>query len=426
MTMAILQQLRCFATRKYSCRLKHLRTWRKFLLTTGLALACGGTALAQTIEPIKIGVLTDMSSGYSDLAGTGSIEMVRLAVEELGSKVLGAPVQVLFADPQNKPEVGVAIANKWFDEGVDAIFDVPNSSIAFAIAELAKQRNKLFFATSAGSSELHGARCSSNTMHWGYNTYSVAKSIGTALVKQNAETWYFLTADYAFGQALERDTRSVVTAAGAKILGSVKHPLNTTDFSSFLIQAQGSGASVIGLANAGADLRNAISQANEFGIVNSKTRLAGLIVFILDVHALGLEKAKGLRLADNFYWDMDDKTRALSKRYFDRMKRMPTMNQAANYSAALNYLKAIEAIGSKDPVKVMAQLRKGPINDAVVRNGTLREDGLLKRDYYVYSVKSPSESKAPWDYYKYEATVPADVAARPLSEGNCPLVKAKN
>ncbi len=398
--------------------------WKRALLATSIALAFGG-ANAQTVEPIKIGVLTDLSSGYSDLAGTGSIEMVRLAIEDVAGKAGGAPIQVVFADAQNKPEVGVAIANKWFDEGVDAIFDVPNSSIAFALSDLAQKRNKLFFATSAGSSEVSGGRCGPNTLHWSYNTYSVAKSIGTALVKQNAESWYFLTADYSFGHALEKDTRAVVEGAGARVLGSVRHPLNTNDFSSFLVQAQGSGASVIGLANAGADLRNAITQANEFGVTSGKTRLAGLIVFVLDIHALGLDKAKGLRLANNFYWDMDDQTRALSKRFFERIKRMPTMNQAGNYSAALNYFKAIEATRSKDPAKIIQHLKRAPINDAVVRNGTLRDDGLLQRDYYVFSVKAPGESKAPWDYYKYESTVPANVAARPLSESTCPLVKGR-
>ncbi len=396
----------------------------KTLIALGAALLCAAVQ-AQVTTPIKIGVLTDLSSGYSDLVGTGSIEMVRLAVEDFGGKVRGQPVEVVSADPQNKPEIGVSIATKWFDEGVDAIVDVPNSSIAFAISELAKQRNKLFFATAPGSSEIHGSRCSTNTMQWGENTYSIAKAIGTAIVKDKGESWYYLTADYSFGQALERDSRSIVTAAGAKVLGSAKHPLNATDFSSFLVQAQASGASVVALANAGADMRNAIQQANEFGVANAKTRITGLLVFITDVHAMGLDKAKGMALASNFYWDMDDKTRALSKRYFDRTKRMPNMLQAAAYSATLNYLKAIEATNSKDPAKVMAQIRSAPVNDAVVRNGMLREDGLLSRDYQIYTVKSPAESKAPWDYYKYVSTVTGQVTSRPLSEGNCPLVKGK-
>lgn len=390
-----------------------------------VACACALTlASAGAAEKVKIGVLTDMSSVYSDFGGMGTVEIVKLAIQDAGAK-LGDDVEIVYADHQNKADIGAAIATKWFDEGVDVIVDVPNSSVAFAVSEIARNRNKVLLASGAGSSELTGSRCSPNTIQWTYDTYAISKSIGTALVREGGESWYFITADYAFGQALEKDTTAVVTSAGAKVLGSVRHPLNTSDFSSYLLQAQAAKPKVLGLANAGGDLRNSINQAREFGITRSGVRLAGLVVLVLDVHALGLEKAQGLQLAESFYWDLDDDTRALSRRFFDHVGRMPVMNQAGGYSATYNYLKAVQAVHSKEPAKVLAWLRSRPLSDPTLKNGRIREDGRMMRDYYVFSVKSPKESTKPWDYYKLVSTVKAEEAARPLKDGNCPLVAAK-
>jgi branched-chain amino acid transport system substrate-binding protein len=335
---------------------------------------------------------------------------------------------VIFADHQNKPDVGSNIARQWYDvDGVDVIVDVPTSSVALAVSQITREKNKVFLGSSPGTSDLTGKACSPNTIHWTYDTYALAHTTGSAVVQTGGDTWFFLTADYAFGQALERDTSAVVTSSGGKVLGSVKHPLNTTDFSSFLLQAQSSKAKVIGLANAGGDTINSIKAASEFGIVKGGQKLAGLLVFLSDIHALGLPTAQGLLLSESFYWDRDDKTRAFSKRYAERMNgRKPTMAQGGVYSAVLHYLKAVKALKSdSDGRAVVEQMKKTPTDDPVFGKGSIRQDGRKLHPMYLYEVKSPSESKGPWDYYKLVKEVPPEQAFRPLDKGECPLVTAQ-
>jgi len=380
-----------------------------------------------TNNTIKIGVLNDRSGLYADLAGEGSVVAAKMAAEEMGGKIGDTPIEVIFADHQNKPDIGSNIARQWYDvDGVDAIVDVPTSSVALAVSQITKEKNKVFLGSSPGSSDLTGKACSPNTIHWTYDTYALAHTTGSAEVKAGGDTWFFLTADYAFGQALERDTSAVVVASGGKVLGSVKHPLNTTDFSSFLLQAQSSKAKVIGLANAGGDTINAIKAAHEFGLVKGGQKLAGLLVFLSDIHALGLETAQGLLLSESFYWDRDDKTRAWSKKYAERMGgKMPTMAQAGTYSAVLHYLKALKVLKSdSDGKAVVEQMKRMPTDDPIFGKGSIRADGRKMHPMYLYEVKSPSESKGPWDYYKLIKEVPADEAFRPLDKGECPLVAA--
>lgn len=374
--------------------------------------------------PLKIGVLSDFSSVYSDIGGMGNVEATRMAIEDFGGQMFGKPIDMVSADVLNKPDVASTIARKWWEtEGVDMIIDLPTSATALAVMELSKQYEKIMIVTDAASSDITGKSCSPYTAHWTYDTYANAHTVGSAIVKNGGDTWFFLTADYVFGHSVERDTGDVVKAAGGKVLGSVKHPLNTADFSSFLLQARASKAKIIGLANGGGDTINAIKQAGEFGIVAGGQNLAAIVMFISDVHSLGLKLAQGLIITEAYYWDLNDKTRAFGKRFLERVKRMPTMNQAATYSATLHYLKAVQAAGTRDTKTVMAKMRELPVRDAFTDNGSLREDGRMVHSMYLFQVKKPEESRGPWDYYKLLAEVPADQAFRPLKDGGCPLLK---
>jgi branched-chain amino acid transport system substrate-binding protein len=365
-----------------------------------------------------------MSSLYADATGKGSLTAVQMAVADYGGKVKGKPVEVVSADHQNKPDVGINIARNWYDnEKVDAIFDVPTSSVALPISALTREKNKIHINSGGGSSDITGVACSPNTVHWTYDTYALSNVAGKAMVKRGEDTWFFITADYAFGMALERDAANVVKESGGKVLGDVRHPLNSSDFSSYLLQAQASKAKVVGLANAGGDTTNALKQASEFGLMKGGQKLIALLLEITDVHSLGLKDAQGLIVTDAFYWDRDDETRAFSKKFLDKVGHMPTMIQAGLYSATLHYLKAIEAIGSDEAPKVMEQMRAMPINDFFAKDGKIRIDGRMVHDMYLFEVKKPEESKGEWDLYKLIATVPADQAFRPLDKGGCPLVK---
>jgi branched-chain amino acid transport system substrate-binding protein len=385
--------------------------------------ALSGAAIAADTDPVKIGVLADMSGVYADIGGPGSVEAVKMAVADFGGSVLGKPIEVVSADGQNKPDVSAGIARNWYDSGVDVITDLPASGMALAVMQLSKDKKKIALVTSAGSSDITGKSCSPYAAHWTWDTYAMSHGTGGAIVKRGGKDWFFITADYVFGQSLERDTAAVVTANGGKVLGSVKHPLNTADFSSYLLQAQSSGAKVIGLANGGADTTNAVKQAIEFGLPKSGAQLVAMIAFISDIHSLGLKDAQGLMLTEAFYWDLDDATRAWSKRFYEKMKRMPSMTQAGAYSGTLHYLKAVQAAGSKDTDKVMEKMRATPINDFMTHDGTLRADGRVLRDMYLFQVKKPEESKGEWDLYKLVERIPAAEAFRPISEGGCPLVK---
>ena len=390
------------------------------------ALSAGSACAQYTNNEIKLGVLTDMSSLYTDLAGQGSVIAARMAVEDSGIEKRGIKVEIVSADHQNKPDVGSAIARRWYDaEGVDAIVDVPNSGVALAVSQITKDKNKVFLASGPGTSDLTGKACTPNTVHFTYDTWMLANGTGTAITKQGGNTWFFIAADYAFGQALERDTTAAVLKAGGKVLGDVKAPLNTQDFSSFLLQAQASKAKVIGLANAGGDTTNSIKQAAEFGIVKGGQQLAGLLVFLTDVHAMGLQTAQGLTLTTTFYWDMNDKTRAFAKRFAAQDNGIyPTMVHAGVYASVLHYLKAVEALGSDaDGAKVVAKMKEMPTDDPLFGKGSIRIDGRGIHPAYLVQVKSPAESKYPWDYYKILATIPADEAFRPLKDGGCYLVK---
>ena len=374
--------------------------------------------------PLKIGVLSDFSSVYSDIGGQGNVEATKMAIEDFGGQMFGKPIDMVAADVLNKPDVASTIARKWWEtDGVDMIIDLPTSATALAVMELSKQYEKVMIVTDAASSDITGKSCSPYTAHWTYDTYSNAHTVGSAIVKNGGDSWFFLTADYVFGHSIERDTGDVVKAAGGKVLGSVKHPLNSSDFSSFLLQAQASKAKIIGLANGGGDTINTIKQAGEFGIVAGGQNLAAIVMFISDVHSLGLKLAQGLIVTEAYYWDLNDKTRAFGKRFQERVKRMPTMNQAATYSATLHYLKAVQAAGTKDTKTVMAKMRELPVKDAFTDNGVLREDGRMVHSMFLFQVKKPEESKGPWDYYKLLAEVPGDQAFRPLKDGGCPLVK---
>jgi branched-chain amino acid transport system substrate-binding protein len=397
------------------------------LLGTALALASSSLALAQD-KTVKIGSLSDQSGLYADLGGPGSTLAAQMAVEDSGLVGKGWKIDVISGDHLNKPDVGVSIARQWFDvEKVDAIVDVPNSGVALAVNNIVKEKNGVLIDSAAGTSDLTNAQCTPNTVHWTFDTYMLAHGTGAALTKAGGDSWFFLTADYAFGAALERDTTTAVQAAGGKVIGGVKHPLNTADFSSFLLQAQASKAKVIGLANAGGDTTNAIKQAAEFGITAGGQKLAGLLMFISDIHALGLPTAKGLNLTETFYWDMNDQTRAFSKRFQARMKTqaMPTMAQAGVYAGTLHYLKALEALGgnSHDGAKVVAKMKEMPTDDPLFGKGTIEPNGRAIHPAYLFEVKAPAESKGPWDYYKLVATIPANEAFTPLDKSTCPLLK---
>ena len=397
------------------------------LLGTALGFAAA-TAASADDKAIKIGVLTDLSGLYADLGGAGSIVAAQMAVEDSGMAGKGWKLDVISADHQNKPDIATNIARQWIDvEKVDVLMDVLNSGVALAVNNLVKEKNSVMINSGAASSDLTNAQCTPNTVHWTYDTYMLAHSTGQALVKAGGDSWYFITADYAFGAALERDTTAVVQAAGGKVIGGVKHPLNTADFSSFLLQAQASKAKIIGMANAGGDTTNTIKQAAEFGIVAGGQKLAGLLLFLSDVHSLGLKVAQGLNFTETFYWDMNDETRAFAKRFSERMKSKaePTMVQAGVYAGLLHYFKAMEALGGNphDGAKVVAKMKELPTDDPLFGKGTIRADGRKLHPAYLFEVKSPAESKGPWDYYKLVGTTPADQAFRPLSESACPLVK---
>ena len=403
-----------------------IRTTMMISVATIVWAVLAGPAPAQqpAATPLKIGVLSDFSSVYSDIGGMGNVEATKMAIEDFGGSIFGKPIELVTADVLNKADLAASIARKWYgDDGVDMIIDLPTSATALAVMELSKQYEKIMIVTDAASSDITGKSCSPYTAHWTYDTYANAHTVGSAIVKNGGDSWFFITADYVFGHSIERDTGDVVRAAGGKVLGSVKHPLNTADFSSFLLQAQASKAKIIGLANGGGDTINAIKQAGEFGIVAGGQNLAAIVMFISDVNSLGLNLAQGLIITEAYYWDLNDKTRAFGKRFFERMKRMPTMNQAATYSATLHYLNAAKAAGTRDTKPVLAKMREMPVRDAFTDNGVLREDGRMVHSMFLFQVKKPEESKGPWDYYKLLAEVPGDQAFRPLKDGGCPLVK---
>jgi len=397
-----------------------------FVALALIAAVAAAPASAQVSDGVvKIGVMNDQSGTYADISGQGSVVAARMAVEDSGITKKGTKVEVIFADHLNKPDVGSQIARQWYDaEKVDVIVDVPTSSVALAINQITRDKGKAFLVSGAAASDLTSKACSPNTIHWTYDTWALANGTGSAVVKTGGDTWFFLTADYAFGHALERDTEAVVLKSGGKVLGKVRHPFPTSDFSSFLLQAQASKAKIIGLANAGADTINAIKQGAEFGIARGGQQFAGLLVFISDVHALSLERAQGLVLTEAFYWDLNDRTRAWSKRFAAQHHgAMPTMVQAGVYSAVLHYLKAVDALKSDDGTKVIAKMKEMPTDDALFGKGTVRADGRKIHPMYLFEVKKPSESKGAWDYYKVRATIPAEQAFRPLDQGECPLAK---
>jgi branched-chain amino acid transport system substrate-binding protein len=389
-----------------------------------VALALSSGAQAQISDDIvKLGVLNDMSSLYSDATGKGSLVAAQMAVEDFGGKVLGKPIEVISADHQNKPDIGANIARQWYDQDkVDTIVDVPTSSVALAIQQISKDKDRVFLMSGPGSSDLTGPACSPVGVHWTYDTYALSRVAAKAMVERGENTWFFITADYAFGHALERDAAAIVTENGGKVLGSVRAPLNTADFSSFLLQAQASGAKVVALANAGGDTQNAIKQAAEFGLQKNGQKLLALLFQITDTHSLGLQIAQGMVLTEGFDWDLDDQTRAFSKRFLAKTGRMPTMIQAGIWSEVTHYLKAIQAAKTDEAKAVVAKMRELPIDDFFARHGKLREDGRMVHDMYLMQIKTPAESKGDWDYYKILATVPGDQAYRPLDKGGCPLV----
>ncbi|MGQ0687069.1 ABC transporter substrate-binding protein [Bradyrhizobium sp.] len=395
------------------------------IVLAGFSLA--SPAFAQD-KNIKIGVLNDMSSLYADIGGPNSLAAVKMAVEDSGLKARGWNIEVLSGDHQNKPDIGVNIARQWIDaDKVDAIADTPNSGVALAVSNLVKDKNSVLLNSGAATADLTGKACNPNTISFTYDTYMLANGTGKALTKAGGDTWFFLTADYAFGHALERDTGNVVTKTGGKVVGAVRHPLNTSDFSSFLLQAQSSKAKVIGLANAGGDTTNSIKQAAEFGIVQGGQKLAALLLFINDVHALGLRTAQGLTFTESFYWDLNDKTREWSKRFQKVSPKgaMPSMTVAGLYAEILHYLKAMEALGSnpRDGAKVVAKMKELPTDDPLFGKGPLRADGRRLIPAYLFEVKKPEESKGPWDYYKLVATIAPEDAAKPLEASDCPMVK---
>jgi branched-chain amino acid transport system substrate-binding protein len=398
---------------------------RTALLAAALLIGSGAAHAEMSDGVIKIGVLNDRSGLYADLSGEGSVIAARMAAEQFGNKINGVPIEIVSADHQNKPDVGSAIARRWYDEEkVDAIADVPTSSVALAVNEVTREKKRMLLLSGPGSADLTGAKCSPNTVHFTYDNWALAHGTGTAIVKAGGNTWFFITADYAFGHDLEKQVADVVRKAGGKVVGDVKVPLNTSDFSSYLLQAQTSKAKIIGLANAGGDTINSIKQAAEFGIMKGGQKLAGLLVFISDIHSLGLPTAGGLQLTSAFYWDMNDQTRAWSKQFATKNGgKEPTMVQAGVYSAVHRYLDAVKAAGTDASDKVMAQMKGKPWKDPLFGEVSIRADGRAVHDMYLFEVKTPAESKGPWDYYKLVQKIPAAEAFRPLSEGKCSLVK---
>jgi len=403
-----------------------MKTLLKSTLAAAATALLGAGAQAQISDGvIKIGVMNDMSGLYADITGPGSLLAAKMAVEDFGAARKGMKVEVLGADHQNKPDVGSTVARTWYDvDKVDAIFDVPTSSVALAVNQITRDKGKAFIVSGAATSDLTGKACSPNTIHWTYDTWMLANGTGSAIVKTGGDSWFFLTADYAFGHALERDTEAAVVKGGGKVLGKVRHPFPGTDFSSFLLQAQTSKAKIIGLANAGGDTINSIKQAAEFGITKGGQNLAGMLVFITDVHGLGLATAQGLVFTETFYWDLNDQTRAWTKRFAAANNgKYPSMVQAGVYSSVIHYLKAVEAAKTDDGTKVVAQMKAMPTDDPLFGKGSIRADGRKLHPAYLVEVKKPAESKGPYDYYKIRATIPADQAFRPINQGDCPLVK---
>ena len=403
------------------------KTISLLLLGTALTLASVSFAAAQD-KSVKVGALSDQSGLYADLGGPGSTLAAQMAAEDSGLQAKGWKIDIVSGDHQNKPDIGTTIARQWLDvDKVDVIVDVPNSGVALAVNNVIKEKNAVYINSGAATSDLTNAQCSPNTVHWTYDTYMLAHTTGQALVKAGGDTWFFLTADYAFGAALERDTTAVITANGGKVVGGVKHPLNTSDFSSFLLQAQSSKAKIIGLANAGGDTTNSIKQAAEFGIVKGGQKLAALLLFLTDIKAIGLETAQGLNFTETFYWDLNDQTRAFSKKFSARMKNgaPPTMVQAGVYAGLLHYFKALDALGGNphDGIKVVDKMKSIPTEDALFGKGAIQPNGRTIHSAYLFEVKKPSESKGPWDFYKLVGTVPGDQAFTPLSESKCALLK---
>jgi len=397
----------------------------RFVFVVALTATCFAAPRAQaqvSDDVVKIGVLNDQSGLYADLGGPGSVVAAKMAVEDFGGTVLGKPIEIVYADHQNKSDVGAAIAREWFEVGkVDMVIGFDHSAVALAVEQLAAEKNRIAIAAAVGSTAFTGKSCTPTEASWIYDSYALTTSLAKAIVAEGRDTWFFITVDYAFGHSLEADATAAVKAAAGKVLGSVRHPLNTADFSSYLLQAQASGAKVVAFANGGGDMVNATKQANEFGLTKNQT-IVSLLVFISDVHSMSLQSAQGLKFVTAFYWDRNDETRSWSKRFFERHGRMPTMSQAAVYSAIRHYLGGIAAAGTDEAKAVMAKMRERPVNDFYVGNGRLREDGRLVHDMYFAQVKTPSESKGPWDYYKILATIPGDQAFRPLAEAGCPLV----
>jgi branched-chain amino acid transport system substrate-binding protein len=382
-------------------------------------------ANAEATGALKLGVLTDMSSLYADNGGPGSVVAAQMAVDDFGGSVLGRKIEIVAADHQNKADIGSVITRRWIDnENVEAILDVPNSAVALAVQGITREKKKLFLATGAATSRLTGDECSQTGIHWTYDTHALSQGTTKAVTKFGVKTWYFLSADYSLGAQLEADSRKVIDAAGGKVVGSVKHPINTPDFSSFLLQAQSSQAEAIALADAGGDFINAIKQAGEFGVTKSQ-KLVGLLVFIADINSLGLQSAQGLVLSSAFYWDLNDDTRAWSKRFIEKTNKVPTMIHAGTYGAVTHYLKAVAAVGATDGPLVAAKMREMPVSDFMTSNGKIREDGRLVRDMYLFRVKSPEESKYRFDYYQLLATIPGNEAFKPQEEGGCPLLGKK-
>jgi branched-chain amino acid transport system substrate-binding protein len=400
-----------------------VRLWP--VLTPALVVLFVGSvgARAQVSDNVvKIGVMNDQSGLYADLGGSGSVAAARMAAEDAGGSVLGKPIEVVAADHQNKADVGIAIARRWFEsEGVDMAIGFDNSAVALGVEQLAGQYNRIAIAGAVGSTAFTGKNCNANEASWIYDSYALTTSLAKAIVAEGRDTWFFITVDYTFGHSLEADATAAVLAAGGKVLGSVRHPLNTSDFSSYLLQAQASGAKVVAFANGGGDMVNAVKQANEFGLTKQQSIVA-LLIFISDIHSMQLQAAQGLKFVTAFYWDRNDETRAWSKRFFDKQGRMPTMPQAAVYSAVRHYIASIKAAGTDEAEAVMAKMRELPVNDFYVRDGHLREDGRLVHDMLFAQVKTPAESRGPWDYYKILGVIPGDQAFRPLAEGGCPLV----
>jgi branched-chain amino acid transport system substrate-binding protein len=397
------------------------------LSSHGQVSAQGGPAGAKSArlsgDVLKIAVLNDMSSLFSDMSGMGSVEAARMAIADFGGRIFDRPIELVFADHQNRPDVGTARAREWLDkDGVDMITDVPTSSIGIALAKLMNDRKRVYMNTGTGSKALTNEACTPYTVHYAYDTYALASGTARAVVKMGGKSWFFLAADYAFGRAMEEDASAVIRSLGGEVVGTVRHPLNTGDFSSFMLQAQRSKAQIIGLANAGADTTNAIKAAVEFGLTKQHT-MAALLLFDNDIHGMGLAATQGMYLTTPWYWDLNEDTRKFGRRFFEKMKRMPSFDQAAVYSATLTYLKAVQAAGTDDADAVMTQLRKARINDMFVKNGYVRADGRMMKEMYLMQVKRPADSKYPWDYFELKSVIPAEEAFQPLSQSTCPLVK---